>query len=144
MPEIKYENFPRAGHYSHEMTRVETEKFTAALRIRQAELSGSLRNRDEIVIEKAPDAIDEVQQMGERELAVRNLDRDSKMLRMIRQALARAANGAYGVCLHCEEEILPKRLTALPWAAYCIRCQEKIDRLEIEVEEDFGFLAPAA
>jgi DnaK suppressor protein len=126
------------------MTRAETEKLTTVLRIRQAELSGSLRNRDEIVIEKAPDAIDEVQQMGERELAVRNLDRDSRMLRMIRQALVRVANGSYGVCLHCEEEILPKRLAAVPWAAYCIRCQEKIDRLEIEIEEDLGYLAPAA
>jgi DnaK suppressor protein len=126
------------------MTRSETEKLTILLRNRQAELSGALRNREEIVIEKAPDAIDEVQQMGERELAVRNLDRDSKMLRLIRQALARAANGTYGLCLHCEEEIMPKRLAALPWAAYCIRCQEKIDRLEIEVDETAGFLAPAA
>jgi DnaK suppressor protein len=126
------------------MTRVETEKLTTLLRTRQAELTGSLRNRDEIVIEKAPDAIDEVQQMGERELAVRNLDRDSKMLRLIRQALARVTNGTFGVCLHCEEDIMPKRMAAVPWAAYCIRCQEKIDRLEIEVDENIEFLAPAA
>ena len=82
--------------------------------------------------------------MGERELAVRNLDRDSKMLRLIRQALARVTNGTFGVCLHCEEDIMPKRMAAVPWAAYCIRCQEKIDRLEIEVDENIEFLAPAA
>jgi len=126
------------------MTRAETDKLTNLLRIRQAELTGSLRNRDEIVIEKASDAIDEVQQMGERELAVRNLDRDSRMLRLLRQALSRVAKGNYGVCLHCEEDILPKRLAAVPWAAYCIRCQEKIDSLEIEVDENMGLLAPAA
>jgi DnaK suppressor protein len=126
------------------MTRAETEKLTILLRTRQAELSGSLRNRDEIVIEKASDAIDEVQLMGERELAIRNLDRDSKMLRLIRQALIRAANGTWGVCLHCEGDIQPRRLAAVPWAAYCIRCQEKIDRLEIEVDRSDGFLAPAA
>jgi len=123
------------------MTRAETDILTNLLRTRQAELAGLLRNRDEIVIEKASDAIDQVQQMGERELAVRNLDRDSKMLRLIRQALSRAANGTYGVCLHCEEDILPKRMAAVPWAAYCIRCQEKIDRLEIEVDENMGLLA---
>lgn len=131
-------------HYTLVMTPSETEKLTTLLRHRQEELSGALRNREEIVIEKAPDAIDEVQQMGERELAVRNLDRDSRMLRLIRLALDRAANGTYGICLHCEEEILPKRLAALPWAAYCIKCQEKIDRLEIEVDESAAWLAPAA
>jgi hypothetical protein len=43
-------------------------------------------------------------------LAVQNLDRDSSVLRQIRHALARIANGTYGVCLHCEENILPKRM----------------------------------
>jgi len=69
------------------MTKVEMEKFKKILEAKQAELSGLLRNRDEIVIEKAPDALDEVQLAGERELAIRNLDRDSNMLRQIRRAL---------------------------------------------------------
>jgi DnaK suppressor protein len=126
------------------MTRSETEKFTRLLHAKQAEISGSLRNRDEIVIEKAPDALDEVQQMGERELAVRNLDRDSNLLRQIRLALHRASNDTFGVCLNCDDEIMPRRLAALPWAAYCIRCQEKIDSREIEVDEYSHLLAPAA
>ena len=111
------------------------EKFKNILETKRAELSGSLRNRDEIVIEKAPDALDEVQLMGERELAIRNLSRDSDALRLIRPALNRIAHGTYGVCLHCEEDILPKRKAAVPWAAYCIDCQEQIDRREIEVGE---------
>jgi RNA polymerase-binding transcription factor DksA len=79
--------------------------------------SGSLRKRDEIVIEKVSDALEAAQLMGERELAIRNLDRDSNMLRQIRRALSRIANGTYGVCLHCEEDMLPKRMAAVPWAA---------------------------
>ncbi|MEP6717298.1 MAG: TraR/DksA family transcriptional regulator [Terriglobia bacterium] len=117
------------------MTKVELEKHKNFLEAKRAELSGSLRNRDEIVIEKAPDALDEVQLAGERELAIRNLDRDSNMLRQIRRALGRIADGSYGVCLHCEEEISPKRVNAVPWAAYCIKCQEQVDRHEIEVVE---------
>ena len=92
-----------------------------------------MRKRDEIVIEKVSDTLDEVQLMGERELAIRNLNRDSNMLRQIRRALSRIANGTYGVCLHCEEDILPKRMAAVPWAAFCIKCQEQIDRCEIEI-----------
>jgi DnaK suppressor protein len=126
------------------MTLAETERLASLLRTKQMELSRSLRNRDEIVIEKASDAFDEVQLMGERELAIRNLDRDSNALRQIHRALSRIASGTYGVCLHCEEEILPKRMAAVPWAAFCIQCQEKIDRREIEIDETTRLLAPAA
>jgi len=126
------------------MTKAELDKFRKILEAKQAELTGALRNRDEIVIEKAPDAIDEVQLAGERELAIRNLDRDSNMLRQIRRALDRIADGSYGVCLHCEEDISPKRVSAVPWAAFCIRCQEQVDRHEIEVEDSADLFASAA
>lgn len=125
------------------MTKVELEKAKNVLEVKMAELSGSLRNRDEIVIEKAPDALDEVQLAGERELAIRNLDRDSNMLRQIRRALNRIADGSYGICLHCEDEISPKRVVAVPWAAYCIKCQEQVDRHEIHVDESADLFAAA-
>jgi DnaK suppressor protein len=126
------------------MTKTDLEKFRNTLETKRSELSGSLRNRDEIVIEKAPDALDEVQLAGERELAIRNLDRDSNMLRQIRRALGRIADGSYGVCLHCDEEISPKRVAAVPWAAYCIKCQEQVDRHEIEVDDNADLFASVA
>jgi len=126
------------------MTKTDLEKFRNVLETKRSELSGSLRNRDEIVIEKAPDALDEVQLAGERELAIRNLDRDSNMLRQIRRALGRIADGSYGVCLHCDEDISPKRVAAVPWAAYCIKCQEQVDRHEIEVDDNADLFASAA
>src|SRR6185503_14876731 len=104
------------------MNRTELNKYKALLEAKQAELAAGLRNRDEIAIEKTPDAIDEVQLAGERELAIRNLDRESNLLREVRLALARVADDSYGICLHCEEEIKPKRLDAVPWTKYCIRC----------------------
>src|SRR5215469_4014461 len=116
------------------MNKTELEKYKKILEAKQAELSVGLRNRDEIAIEKTPDALDEVQLAGERELAIRNLDRDSNMLRNVRGALSRIADGSYGICMHCEEEIKPKRLDAVPWAKYCIRCQEAADRHEFEAE----------
>jgi DnaK suppressor protein len=127
-----------------EMTKAELDRLKSILEAKQAELSGALRNRDEIAIEKAPDALDEVQLAGERELAIRNLDRDSNMLRQIRRALARIADGSYGICLHCEEDISPKRVNAVPWAAYCIKCQEQVDRHEIEVDDTSDLFASAA
>lgn len=116
------------------MTQTELDKYKAMLDARQVELSAGLRNREDIAIEKTPDALDEVQLAGERELAIRNLDRESNLLRNVKGALARMADGSYGVCLHCEEEIKPKRLDAVPWTKYCIRCQEAADRHEFESE----------
>jgi DnaK suppressor protein len=116
------------------MNQTEFNKYKAMLETKQAELSLGLRNREDIAIEKTPDALDEVQLAGERELAIRNLDRESNLLRHVRGALARMADGSYGVCLHCEEEIKPKRLDAVPWTKYCIRYQEAADRHEFETE----------
>ncbi len=116
------------------MNKTDMEKYKAMLEAKRAELSAGLRNREDIAIEKTPDALDEVQLAGERELAIRNLDRESNLLRNVKSALARIADGSYGVCLHCEEDIKPKRLDAVPWAKYCIRCQEAADRHEFETD----------
>src|SRR5213596_260585 len=117
------------------MTKTELNKYKQLLETKQTELAGGLRNREGIAIEKTADALDEVQLAGERELAIRNLDRESNLLRNVRLALARMDDGSYGTCLHCEEEIKPKRLDAVPWTPYCIRCQEAADRHEFESHE---------
>ena len=122
------------------MTKTELNKYKEVLETKQAELAKVLRNRDGITIEKSPDALDEVQNAAERELAIRNLDRESQLLRSVRGALARINEGTFGVCLHCEEDISPKRLNAVPWAGYCIQCQEIADRHQDEGTESFDDL----
>jgi len=117
------------------MTKTELTKYQKLLEARRDEVSAGLRNREDIAIEKTADALDEVQLAGERELAIRNLDREATTLRQVRAALARIEDGSYGTCLHCEEEISSKRLAAVPWALYCIRCQEAADRHEFERDD---------
>ena len=51
---------------------------------------------------------------------------DIKLLREVNDALLRIEHGTYGVCAECEEPISAKRLDALPWARYCVTCQELI------------------
>jgi DnaK suppressor protein len=126
------------------MTKTELNKFKQILEAKHAELALGLRNREGIVIEKSPDALDEVQHAAERELAIRNLDRESNLFRNVVGALARMKDGTYGTCLHCEEEISLKRLNAVPWAGYCISCQEIADRSkDEESEENFDLIAAA-
>jgi len=51
---------------------------------------------------------------------------DIKLLREIEDALRRLEHGTYGTCMECEEPISVKRLNAVPWARYCVTCQEAI------------------
>ena len=43
-------------------------------------------------------------------------------IRQIQAALKRISEGTYGICVHCGEDIDPKRLEALPTATRCISC----------------------
>jgi DnaK suppressor protein len=125
------------------MTKTELKKFKEILETKKRELEGNVRNREGIAIEKTPDALDEVQHAAERELAIRNLDRESNLLRNVRGALQRIEDGSFGVCLHCEEDINPKRLHAVPWTPFCITCQEMYDNRREEMVEEFDELMVA-
>jgi DnaK suppressor protein len=56
------------------------------------------------------------------------VDRESGLLRDVKEALRRIHDGEFGTCMECESAISPKRLAAVPWAARCIQCQEAADR----------------
>jgi len=76
----------------------------------------------------SPDQLDEIQAASERTLAVSKLDREFNQLRIARAAIRRIQEGSFGTCQECEEDIHPKRLAAVPWTPFCIRCQEALDR----------------
>jgi DnaK suppressor protein len=61
---------------------------------------------------------------------------DYGQLRLVEEALDRIGSGDYGVCLSCEKPIPSKRLQALPWARYCVECQEQIGSSEEAPAED--------
>ena len=109
-------------------TNQEVNRYQGILEARIAELERGVRQRDGIAVEQSPDQLDEVQRASERDLAISNMDRESKQLRNARAALRRIREGTFGVCEECEENIHPKRLAAIPWASLCILCQEALDR----------------
>jgi len=45
-------------------------------------------------------------------------------LSALNHALERIRQGTYGECAQCGSEIEAKRLEAIPWARYCVKCQE--------------------
>ena len=71
------------------------------------------------------------------DLAVRNYSKnvmlavsenDSRQIILINEALERIEDEEYGSCQNCEKEINPKRLDAIPWARYCLNCQELVEQ----------------
>lgn len=117
------------------MSQNKINEFQRALEAKKKELMTGGSDREEILIENAAEDFDRLQQQLNREVAIRNLDRESKLLKEVQAALNRIDEGTFGVCLRCEEEIPEKRLRALPWAAYCVPCQEAIDRMRAAGEE---------
>jgi DnaK suppressor protein len=105
-----------------------TGELKNVLERKAAELARALERRDDIEIQKSADQMDEIQGASERELVIRNVDRDSHLLHQVKAALGRMGEGTFGYCIDCESAIGPKRLAAVPWAARCIRCQETADR----------------
>jgi len=105
-----------------------TGGFQEVLERKETELCNALRKRDGIAIEKSADQMDEIQYATERDLAIRNVDRESSLLRDVKDALRRIHEGGFGTCMECGSTINAKRLAAVPWAACCIQCQDIAER----------------
>jgi len=116
------------------MEQAELERFKLILETMLKNLGQPLQRRDEIAIENAADTVDLCQQATECDLTVHQIESNFSRMRAIKLALARIEDGSYGTCLSCDEEISRKRLQAVPWASYCVRCQEIADREQEEPE----------
>lgn len=86
---------------------------------------------------------DQAQYSHEEYVSLRLSRMDYEQLRQVEEALDRLDSGEYGLCQSCEDPIPDKRLRAVPWAKYCVRCQERLAdapyresvRLVLEEEE---------
>ncbi len=104
------------------------------------EVKEKLLAERELLIEKLKGndlSIDDAETPDPVDLAVRNYSKnvqlavsenESKQLTLIDEALLRIDDDEYGSCQNCEKEINPKRLAALPWARYCLDCQELLEK----------------
>ncbi len=99
------------------------------------------------LIEKLKDndlSVDDSETPDPVDLAVRNYSKnvmlavsenESRQLALIDEALLRVEDDEYGLCQNCEKEITPKRLEAIPWARYCLNCQELVERGLLDDEQ---------
>lgn len=103
-------------------------------------LGQSLTKDQQRRLESAMDVGDQALMDLERELGISLLEMQNRKRQLIDEALARLAEGVYGVCAECGAEISERRLEAVPFAKLCVDCQaqqELLEKIEREEERDY-------
>jgi DnaK suppressor protein len=77
-----------------------------------------------------PDPTDRANLETDRNFLLRLRDRERKLILKIKEALARIADGTFGICEECGEEISEERLKARPVTTLCIECKTKAEAEE--------------
>jgi DnaK suppressor protein len=80
----------------------------------------------------AQDIADRAANSYTKEFLFHQSNSERNTLNMVESALARIREGVFGECINCGNEINSKRLEAVPWTRYCINCQEKMERGELQ------------
>ena len=76
------------------------------------------------------DIVDQASSYTEKNVELRAINRQIKLISKIDAALKRIQNGSYGFCVETGEPIGLKRLIARPVATLCIAAQEKHEKNE--------------
>ena len=113
---------------------MKTNEIKRVLLAKRHELNSRKIQQEDIAIERKAEVFDEIQQHADRALALDSLTRNWEIASQVTDALRRIEDGTYGVCDQCEEKISEKRLAAIPWAKFCIRCQELADQSNMEAD----------
>ena len=99
--------------------------------VTEAEMSS--RERD---LEATQDPADMAANAYTKELLISMSANDRKLLQLIDEALERVERGEYGECVNCGEPLTEKRLDAVPWARYCLKCQDLQERGLLNEDEE--------
>ena len=93
-----------------------------------------LRAGQESADDGTEDIVDRANNAYNRELMFSLSDNERATLLQIENALGRMDEGSYGRCANCGQSIAVQRLEAVPWARFCIDCQELAEKGLLEVE----------
>lgn len=107
------------------MTKTEAKEVKKNLLAERENVVTKLKGSDlSIDDSETPDPVDLAVSNYSKNVQLALSENESRQLELIDQALERLDDDEYGICQNCEKEINPKRLAAIPWARYCLDCQE--------------------
>ena len=91
------------------------------------------RERDS---EATQDPADMAANAYNKELLLSMSENDRQLLTLIDEALLRIEDNDYGACVNCGEPVPERRLEAIPWARYCLKCQDLLERGLLAQDEE--------
>lgn len=125
---------------SKNMDKKKLETFRKRLEERQQALRKAVSRTEEdgriADQDSAQDIADRAASSYTKEFLFSQSNNDRQLLHMVETALQRIREGTFGECVSCGNEINPKRLEAVPWTRYCIECQEKLEKGQLEEAHD--------
>jgi len=118
--------------------RLEEDLKTAVGRLRQMGGAVAVEEVPGAIGANSPfaDEVDEIQANERREIGFATRELLVGRVNRLSAALDRLNDGEYGTCVECEEPISPARLQALPEVQTCVRCQDRIERLGRQLDQD--------
>ncbi|PSH03126.1 MAG: RNA polymerase-binding protein DksA [Acidobacteria bacterium] len=112
----------------HYRNLLETRRRTLLESVARSEEDGRAAQE----VDSAQDVADRASNSYQKEFLFARSNNDRQFVRLVEHALSHIAEGTYGECEQCGSEINERRLEAVPWAQYCLACQERLDRGELE------------
>jgi DnaK suppressor protein len=104
------------------------QRYKRLLLTKLEELTAS-RGKAESVVpgagDRQGDRADQANSDTEAQLQIRLHQADGRLTRAIEDALVRAKQGTYGVCVTCGHLISKARLNAVPWTHQCRNCKQE-------------------
>jgi DnaK suppressor protein len=126
----------KIDNLSRNMEKKRLETFRKRLEERQQSLRKTVSRTEEdgriADQETAQDIADRAASSYTKEFLFSQSSNDRQLLHMVETALLRIREGTFGECVSCGNEINLKRLEAVPWTRYCIACQEKLEKGQLE------------
>ncbi len=107
--------------------RTKFDAFKRLLETRIAETERTIANSEQEIrasSARQSDTADQAAAEFERQSLAHKAAVARQTLRNLTQALDRVRKGTFGECADCGNDIEPKRLEAIPWARFCLKCQE--------------------
>lgn len=108
-------------------SRKETKQFRKHLEARIPEVERSIygaQQEAQYYALRNADPADQAAVEYERQAATHKALAARQRLKALKEALERLEQGTFGTCIECGNDIGQKRLQAIPWARYCVVCQE--------------------
>jgi DnaK suppressor protein len=91
-------------------------------------LAGDSSLLGELREQSSGDVVDFAQDSTHDEISSQLAEVESRELASVEAALDKMRNGSYGMCEGCGGDIPLVRLQALPYATYCIGCQQELEK----------------